>query len=169
MQWIHCYVRLITYIFFTVSNTTGCPLPKLYIMQFRFGCICQCSEEFISVYTYSIYLMWPYDFLVVRPHPGKEVFGSVFKFGITKYKIVNCPPWYGEWSSIYIMKLLPICILILSHSFIFCRFYFLINVYMVLSLFNNVIYVFLLLWLYILTLFMYDYPDWGFSVLFPQL
>jgi len=32
-----------------------------------------------------------------------------------------------------------------SHPFIFFRFYFFINVYMVLFLFNNVIYVFLLL------------------------
>ena len=45
------------------------------------------------------------------------------------------------------MKLLLICILrvLLSHSFIFVRFYFFINVYMVLFLFDNVIYVFLLL------------------------
>jgi len=45
------------------------------------------------------------------------------------------------------MKLLLICILrvLLSHSFIFFRFYFFINVYMVLVLFDNVIYVFLLL------------------------
>ena len=40
------------------------------------------------------------------------------------------------------MKLLLICILLLSHSFIFFRFYFLINAYMVLFLCNNVIYVF---------------------------
>jgi len=45
------------------------------------------------------------------------------------------------------MKLLLICILLvlLSQSFIFFRFYYFINVYMVLFLFNNVIYVFLLL------------------------
>jgi hypothetical protein len=43
------------------------------------------------------------------------------------------------------MKLLFIRILILSHSYIFFRFYFFINVYMVLLLFDNVIYVFLLL------------------------
>jgi len=43
------------------------------------------------------------------------------------------------------MKLLLICILILSHSFIFFRFYYLFNVYMVVFLFNTVIYVFLLL------------------------
>ena len=42
------------------------------------------------------------------------------------------------------MKLLLICILILSHSVIFFRFYF-ISVRMVLFLFNNVIYVVLLL------------------------
>ena len=50
------------------------------------------------------------------------------------------------------MKLLLICILqvLLSHSFIFFRFYFCINVYMVLFLFNNVIYVLLLLCLCIL-------------------
>jgi len=49
------------------------------------------------------------------------------------------------------MKLM-LCILrvLLSHSFIFFRFYFLINVYMVLFLFDNVIYVLLLLWLCIL-------------------
>ena len=48
--------------------------------------------------------------------------------------------------------MLLICILrvLLSHSFIFFRFYFFINVYMVLFMFNNVIYVFLLLWLCIL-------------------
>jgi len=40
---------------------------------------------------------------------------------------------------------------------------------MVLFLFDNVIYVFLLLWLYSHCMFMYDYPDWGFSVPFPQL
>jgi len=43
------------------------------------------------------------------------------------------------------MKLLLICILLLSYSFIFFRFYVFINVYMVLFLFNNVIYTFLLL------------------------
>jgi len=45
------------------------------------------------------------------------------------------------------MKLLLICILrgLLSHSFIFFKFYFFINGYMVLLLFDNVIYVFLLL------------------------
>jgi hypothetical protein len=48
-------------------------------------------------------------------------------------------------------KLLLICILwvLLSHSFIFLGFIF-INVYMILFLFDNVIYVFLLLWLCIL-------------------
>ena len=52
------------------------------------------------------------------------------------------------------MKLLLICILrvLLSHSFIFFRSYFFINVYMVLFLFDNVIYVFLLLCLCILIL-----------------
>jgi hypothetical protein len=46
-----------------------------------------------------------------------------------------------------IMKLLLICILriLLSHSFIFFRFYFFTNVYMALFLFDNVIYVLLLL------------------------
>jgi len=45
------------------------------------------------------------------------------------------------------MKLLLICILrvLLSHSFIFFRFYFFINVYVVLFLYDNAIYVFLLL------------------------
>jgi hypothetical protein len=45
------------------------------------------------------------------------------------------------------MKLLLICILrvLLSHSIIFFRFYSFINVYMVLFLFDTVIYVFLLL------------------------
>ena len=61
------------------------------------------------------------------------------------------------------MKLLLICILrvLLSHSFVFFRFYFFINIYMVLFLFGNVIYVFLL-YDYILTVFMYDYTDWFF-------
>jgi hypothetical protein len=40
------------------------------------------------------------------------------------------------------MKLLLICILLLSHPFIFFMFYVFINVYMVLFLFNTVIYVF---------------------------
>jgi hypothetical protein len=48
------------------------------------------------------------------------------------------------------MKLLLRCILLLSHYFIFFRFYFFINVYMVLFLFNNAICVFLLLCLCIL-------------------
>ena len=43
------------------------------------------------------------------------------------------------------IKLRLICILLLPHSFIFFRFYFLSMYYMVLFLFNNVIYVFLLL------------------------
>jgi len=45
------------------------------------------------------------------------------------------------------MKLMLICILrvLLSHSFILFRFSFFINVYMVSFLFDNVIYVFLLL------------------------
>jgi len=45
------------------------------------------------------------------------------------------------------MKLLFICILrvLLSHSFVFFRFYFFFNVYMVLFLSDSVIYVFLLL------------------------
>ena len=50
------------------------------------------------------------------------------------------------------MKLLLICILLLSHSFIFfLQVPFFINVYMVVFPFNNVIYVFLLLYLCILT------------------
>jgi hypothetical protein len=48
------------------------------------------------------------------------------------------------------IKLLLICISLLSRSFIFFRFYFFINIYMVVFLFNTVIYVFLLLWLCIL-------------------
>ena len=53
---------------------------------------------------------------------------------------------------VQMIKLLLICILrvLLSHSFIFFRFCFPINVYMVLFLFDNLIYVFLLLWLCIL-------------------
>jgi len=42
------------------------------------------------------------------------------------------------------MKLLLICILLLSHFFLLSRFYFFIDVYMVVFLFDNVIYVFLL-------------------------
>jgi hypothetical protein len=49
-------------------------------------------------------------------------------------------------------KLLLICILLLSHSFIFFRIYFFVNVYVVVLLFNTVIYVFLLLCLRILIL-----------------
>ena len=47
-------------------------------------------------------------------------------------------------------KLLLVCILLLPHSFIFSRFYFFINVYMVVFLFDTVIYLFLLLCLCIL-------------------
>jgi len=43
------------------------------------------------------------------------------------------------------MKLLLICISLLSHSSLFFRFYFFISLYMVVFLFNTVIYVFLLL------------------------
>jgi len=55
------------------------------------------------------------------------------------------------------MMLLLICILrvLLSHSFIFFRFYFFINVYMILFLFDNVIYLFIVMTMY----FMSDYPD----------
>jgi hypothetical protein len=58
------------------------------------------------------------------------------------------------------MKLLLICILrvLLSQ-------YFFISVYVVLFLFNNVIYVFLLYD----CMFMYDYPDWGFSRAFSSV
>ena len=61
------------------------------------------------------------------------------------------------------MKLLLICILrVLLSQYIF------IDVYMVLFLFNNAIYVFLL-YDYVFSLYVYirDYPDRGFSVLFP--
>ena len=49
------------------------------------------------------------------------------------------------------IKLLLICILrvLLPQSLIFFRIYFFISLYMVLFLFNNVIYLFLLLWLYV--------------------
>ena len=47
------------------------------------------------------------------------------------------------------MKSLLICILLLSHSFIFFRVYFYKCVYMAINLFNTVIYVLLLLRLYI--------------------
>jgi len=52
------------------------------------------------------------------------------------------------------VKLLLICVLLLSHSFIFFRFYFFINVYMAVFLFNIVIYVFLLLCLCILIVYL---------------
>ena len=53
-------------------------------------------------------------------------------------------------------SLMLICILgvLLSHFFIFFRFCFLINVCMALFLFDNVIYVFLLLWLCILIVYL---------------
>jgi len=60
------------------------------------------------------------------------------------------------------MKLLLVCTLrvLLSHSFIFFRFYFFINVYMVLFLFDNVIYVFfIVMTMYSHCMFMYGYPD----------
>jgi len=60
------------------------------------------------------------------------------------------------------MKLLLICIVrvLLSHSFIFFRFYFCINVFIILFLFDNVIYVFfIVMTLYSHCMFMYDYPD----------
>jgi len=62
------------------------------------------------------------------------------------------------------MKLLLICILLLSHPFIFFRFYF-INAYMVVFMFTTVIYVFLLLCLCVLIvssfsqLALFGYPD----------
>ena len=69
------------------------------------------------------------------------------------------------------MKLLLICILgvLLSHPFLFFRFRF-INVYIDLFLFDNLIYVFLsVMTMYSRYIFIYDYPDWSFSVHFPQL
>jgi len=52
------------------------------------------------------------------------------------------------------MKLLLISILLLSHSFVFFRFCFLIKVCMVVFLFNTVIYVF---YCYVYVLLSYDY------------
>ena len=60
------------------------------------------------------------------------------------------------------IKLLLICILrvLLSHSFIFFKFYFFIDVCMALFLFDNVIYVFFVaMTVYSYCMFMYDYPD----------
>jgi len=66
--------------------------------------------------------------------------------------VLQCSDGLGKVSNIIRrlidnMKLLLICILrvLLSHSFIFFRFYIFINVYMGLFLFDIVIYVFLLL------------------------
>jgi hypothetical protein len=59
-------------------------------------------------------------------------------------------------------KLLLMCILrvLLSQSSIFFRFYIFINVYMVLFLYNNVIYVFFFFFtMYSHCMFMHDYPD----------
>jgi hypothetical protein len=55
------------------------------------------------------------------------------------------------------MKLMLICILriLLSHSFILLRFYFLVDVYMVLFLFDNVIYVFFYCYDYVFILYIY--------------
>jgi hypothetical protein len=50
------------------------------------------------------------------------------------------------------VKLLFMCILLLSHSFIFFRFYFFNKVYTILFLFNTIIYIFLLSCLCILIL-----------------
>ena len=66
------------------------------------------------------------------------------------------------------IKLLLIFILLLSHSFLFFTFYSLINICMVLFLFNNVC-IFIVMTMYSYCMFMYGYPDLGFSVLFPQL
>jgi hypothetical protein len=68
-------------------------------------------------------------------------------------EVLQCSDGLSNKASIIIrrlidnMKLMLICILkeLLSHSFTFFKFYFLINVYVVLLLFDNVIYVFLLL------------------------
>jgi hypothetical protein len=47
---------------------------------------------------------------------------------------------------------------------------FFINVYMVLFLFNTVILcIFIVTSMYSYCMFMYDYPDWGFFMLFSQL
>jgi hypothetical protein len=65
-------------------------------------------------------------------------------------KVLQCSDGLGNKVSNIIgrlidnMKLLLICTLLLSHSFIFFRFYFFMNVYKVLFLLNIVIYVFLL-------------------------
>ena len=84
----------------------------------------------------------------------------------TQINNISCQKWkntnYKKWNvtcKFTIILLRPVnaagnCTdkyrLLLSHSFIFFMFYFLITVYMVSFLFDNVIYVFLLLWLCIL-------------------
>ena len=79
---------------------------------------------------------------------------SVVKCSVVKCSgVLQCSDCLSNKVSIIIRrlmdntKLLLICILrvLLSHSFIFFRFYFFINVYMVLFLCDNIIYIFLLL------------------------
>jgi hypothetical protein len=98
---------------------------------------------------------------------GSEASISVVKWSVVKCSgVLQCSDGLRNKVSNIIrrlmdnMKLLLICILrVISPQ------YFFIDVYVVLFLFNDVIYVFLLYD----CMFMYGYPDWGFSVLFPQL
>jgi len=72
-------------------------------------------------------------------------------------------------------KLLLICILLLSHSLIFFRFLFYKNMVVIYVFFWKrlriliVVYVYLSLSIWCLCILWRGYPDWGFSVLFPQL
>ena len=69
------------------------------------------------------------------------------------------------------MKLLLTRILLLPHSFIFFRFYFFMNTYMVVFLFNTVIYVFLssCLCILIVCLCIFIYASWHSSVTLTEV
>jgi hypothetical protein len=63
------------------------------------------------------------------------------------------------------MKLLLICILLLSHSFIFFRYYFYQCMYGFIPVWYFNLCIFIVMTMYSYCMFTYGYSDWGFSVL----
>jgi hypothetical protein len=91
--------------------------------------------------------LWPAPLYHIFPH--YLINSTFFRMKVTEHKmclLIFSTPFVWNTSRRHTdsMKLQLICILLLSHSFIFFRFYLFINVYMVVFLFNTVIYVFLL-------------------------
>jgi hypothetical protein len=91
-----------------------------------------------------------------------EVWWSVFRWSVVMFLVIRCQTLLEDVQTIWS------CCLYVFYEYYYHNIFF-INVYMVLFLFNNVIYVFYCMPMFSHCMFMYDYPDWGFSVFFSQL